>query len=316
MTLTIWSQYPIAEEFYPLFDTVASVTDDLAQANAVLAGGSEPYDGDFMDSAPKLAVISRTGIGYNNVDVSAATSRGIAVCNAPDAPTMSTAEHTIGLIFGVAKQLKWCEERLTHDAAMGDFKGSYQGLELYGQTLGLVGFGRIGRRVGEMATGIGMKVIAFDPFVEPLVMIDARVSPVESLEILLSRSDVVSLHLPLLPETSKLMNAERFAMMKPGAIFINASRGGLLVEEDLIEALDSGHLYGAGIDVYEVEPPVSNHPFLGRTDIVATPHIASGTTVGRKRLWRDAIHNVVQIFKGQRPAHLLNPSVWPLNLSD
>ena len=213
MTLTIWSQYPIAEEFYPLFDTVASVTDDLARANAVLAGGSEPYDGDFMDSAPKLAVISRTGIGYNNVDVSAATSRGIAVCNAPDAPTMSTAEHTIGLIFGVAKQLKWCEERLTHDAAMGDFKGSYQGLELYGQTLGLVGFGRIGRRVGEMATGIGMKVIAFDPFVEPLVMIDARVSPVESLEILLSRSDVVSLHLPLLPETSKLMNAELFAMM-------------------------------------------------------------------------------------------------------
>jgi phosphoglycerate dehydrogenase-like enzyme len=133
-----------------------------------------------------------------------------------------------------------------------------------------------------------------------------------TLEAILATADAVSLHLPLTPETHRLMNGERLALMKPGAILINAARGGLVDETALLDALERGHLQGAGLDVFEREPPAPDHPLLQRLDVVATPHIAGATIAGKDRVWQVAIQQALQVLRGERPPHLLNPAVWPL----
>jgi D-3-phosphoglycerate dehydrogenase len=293
-------------------DTLDAPFAKVAEAEAIIAGSRLSYDADAMDQAPQLRVIARTGIGVNNVDLKAATARGIAVCNAPDAPTIATAEHAVALMFALARQLKWIDKALQRGGE-ADFFNQYQGLELNEACLGLVGLGRIGSHVAKVARGIGMRVMAYDPFVKPDQAEQLGVSLSTTLEALLSQADVVSLHIPLLPETRNLINADRLAQMKPGAILINVSRGGIVDELALRDALDKKQLFGAGLDVFDLEPPPPDHPLLGRDDVIATPHIAGATTAGKDRLWRAALAQALQVLQGEHPPHLVNAEVWSIN---
>jgi D-3-phosphoglycerate dehydrogenase len=194
-----------------------------------------------------------------------------------------------------------------------NFHSEYNGLELYERRLGLIGMGRIGSRVAKIALALGMSVVGFDPFISAERANELGVELAPTLEAALHTADIVSLHLPLTPETRGLINAERLAQMKPGAILINAARGGLVDEAALFDALESGHLWGAGLDVFDPEPPSADHPLLARDDVIATPHIASGTGVGQDRLWHTAITQALQVLRGERPPHLVNPEVWPVD---
>ena len=281
----------------------------LPRAQAIIASARTRYDGELMDRAPELRVIARTGIGYDNITVPDATSRGIAVCNAPDAPTISTAEHTITLMLAVAKDVKRMDRALRRGGT-ADFFSAYGGLEVAGLRLGLVGMGRIGRRVAGMAQGLGMRVLAYDPYLEEAEMEELGVERADSLDQVLTTADVVSLHAPLTDETRHLLNAERLGLMRQGAILVNAARGGLVDQAALLEALEAGRLHGVGLDALDPEPPDPEDPLLQRDDVIASPHIGAGTGAGKARLWRAAIAQVLQVLRGQRPPHLVNPAVW------
>ena len=245
---------------------------DLPAATGIVAS-QHVYDAALMNRAPELKVISRTGIGYEKVDVAAATERGIAVCIAPDGPTVSTAEHTIALMMMVAKNIKHSEQELRGGGS--DFYARHTGIELEGLTLGLVGYGRIARHVARIAAAVGMDVIAYDPYLDPDMFADARSAV--SLDELLAKAAVVSIHIPLTDENQGLFDAALLAKMKPGSILINTARGGLVDLNALEAALEEGHLFGAGLDVTEPEPLPCDHPLLARTDVVVTPHVAAGT---------------------------------------
>ena len=279
----------------------------IEEANGIIAGGVL-YTAEVMDKAPNLKIIARTGIGVDTVDIAAATERGIAVVNTPDAPSVPTAEQTFMLLLAVAKHLKQSELRLRRSE--GNFHARHDAVELSGRTLGLAGFGRIARLVAKMGQGFNMQVIAFDPFVSNEVAEAAGVRLVERFDDLLSQADILSTHTPLLPETRHMMDAETFAKMKRGSIFINAGRGGLVDEAALIDALTSGHLFGAGLDVTDPEPALPDNPLLHMENVVVTPHVASATPEGKMRMFTGALEQVVQVFKGERPTHLVNPQVW------
>jgi len=310
-----WFERPILPEFADEVAQACTVLgpathDDphagIATAVAVIAG-ARPYDAAFMDRAPHLKVISRTGIGYDGVDLVAATERGIAVCNAPDGPTISTAEHAVTLMLTVAKNVQSAQAALR--AGASEAFAAHRGIELSGKVLGLVGFGRIARRVARIALGLGMEVRFFDPFVAATDAPDG-IERVEALPDLLAGADVVSIHVPLTDVTRGMFGADQFASMKPGAVFINTARGGLVDQDALLAALEAGQLFGAGLDVTSPEPLPPEHPLLGRTGVVVTPHIASATTEGKARMFRIAFQQAMAVLQGRRPEHLVNPDVW------
>jgi D-3-phosphoglycerate dehydrogenase len=317
----IWFERQLPSQYSSLLNGVAvavgpasaTPSDPLSAlpgSHAIIASARIRYNGEVMDRAPTLRVISRTGIGVDNISIPEATARGIAICNAPDAPSLSTAEHTITLILSTVKHLRQCEASLRRGGQV-DYFTQYQGVDLQGLCLGIIGLGRIGRRVAKFALALDMKVIGFDPYLPPEQITDLGVELAPTLEAALSQADVISLHLPLMPDTKHLINAERLACMKPGAYLVNAARGGLVDEAALLHALDSGHLNGAGLDVFEKEPPSPDHPLLNRDNVIATPHIAGATLASKDRLWRAAIAQALQVLNGERPPHLVNPEVWP-----
>lgn len=281
---------------------------DRADAAVVFAGG-ESYDATVLDGLPELRVIARTGIGYDAVDLDAATERGVLVTNTPDGPTTSTAEHTIALMMAIAHEVTASAERLR--AGTGNYIGAQRGMELSGRTLGLLGFGRIGQAVAVMAAAIGMKVIASDPAFRLTPGSDPTVNQLEvevvDLDELFSRSDVLSIHAPATPATTGLIDAQVFAAMKPGSILINCARGSIVNTADLVAALDSGHLMGAGLDVTDPEPLEPGHRLLTMDNVIVTPHIASSTVAGRQRMNEMAFEQVAMALRGETPTHLLNP---------
>ncbi len=316
---TIWSERTVPQDFLgrieelarlagPGMDTPQEPFSRVAEADAIIAGGGLYYGTEVMDAAPGLRVISRTGIGYDNVDVAEAMRRGIAVCNAPDGPTISTAEHTLMLLLATAKLFCQIDRRM-RAGEQRDLVTKHNGLELAEQRLGLVGLGRIGQRVARAAAALQMSLQALDPGVEDATFQQVGVERCTTLKSLLETSDVVSLHIPLTAETRHLIGAEQLAWMKPGALLINAARGGIVDERALHDALVSGHLRGAGLDVFESEPPDPSHPLLQLDNVVATPHIASATEAGKSRLWRIAIEQTLAFLEGRRPEHLVNPEV-------
>ena len=278
----------------------------LAAAHAAVAS-THRYDAALMDRAPDLRVIARTGIGYDLVDVAEATRRGIAVCNTPDAPTISTAEHAAALMLMVAKNVKRGESELRH--GIGGYYARHTAIELDGKVLGLVGFGRIARRMARICEGLGMRVTAYDPYM-PAAAFPPEVARAESLERLLGDADVVSIHVPLTDDTRAMIGPNEFRQMKQGAVLVNTARGGLVDGGALIAALDEGRLVGAGLDVTDPEPLPTDHPLLHRQDVVVTPHIASATADAKVRIFRAAFEQVLEALAGRRPAHLVNPEVW------
>jgi D-3-phosphoglycerate dehydrogenase len=278
-------------------------------AEVFIASSLVRYTGEVMDACPDLRLIARTGIGVDNVDVEAATERGVVVTNTPDGPTESTAEHTVAILLALAKRLKVGAENLAA-GKWGPRSGLLIGDEVQGKTLGLIGLGRIGRRVAQICRlAFEMRVLAYDPYVtsEQAAALGVELAEMERV---ISQADFLSLHVPATPETIRIMDRTRIASMKRGAYLLNLARGPLVDEGALLAALDSGQLAGAGVDVFDPEPPdatsrLRNHPL-----VVATPHIASLTKEGRERMERMAMERVLAFLAGEKPVDIVNPAVW------
>lgn len=228
----------------------------------------------IMDQAPRLRVIGRAGVGVDNIDVPAATTRGIVVMNAPDGNTTTTAEHTIALLVALARNVPQANSSLK----AGNWERKrFIGVELQGKTLGIVGLGRIGRGVAKRARGLGMNIVAFDPFVSPEQARDLEIE-VAPLDDVFSRADFLTVHTPLTPETRAIVNAEAFGKMKRGVRVVNCARGGLVDEEALYAAIKSGVVAGAALDVFAKEPPPGDDPLLSLPEVIVTPHLGASTT--------------------------------------
>jgi len=280
----------------------------IDQADAVIAGPKVAWNRAAYERAPRVQVVARTGIGYDNVDVAAATAAGVCATNTPDAPTESTAEFTIAAMLALGRKLALADRRFRAEGWIPT--PELVGVEFDGKTLGLVGLGRIGSRVAEIALALRMKVLAYDPHLSSDAMRAKGLTPAADLTALFSASDVVSLHLPLTPQTRGSIGEAAFAGMKKGALLINAARGPIIVEAALVAALKSGHLGGAAVDVWDPEPAEKGNPLLRLDNVLATPHIASSTVDGRRRLQVGAAECALAVLAGRVPPGLLNPGVW------
>lgn len=234
---------------------------------------------DILQATDRLKIIGRAGIGVDNIDVNAATSRGIVVMNTPFGNSITTAEHAIAMMFALARQIP-AADRSTHEGRWE--KSRFMGVELTGKTLGVLGCGNIGSIVADRAHGLHMKVIAFDPFLSIERATDLGVEKVD-LDELLARSDFITLHTPMTEQTKGVIDAAALAKTKPGVRIINCARGGLVVEEDLRAAIESGHVAGAGFDVFTIEPAKENALF-GMEQVVATPHLGAATSEAQENV--------------------------------
>jgi D-3-phosphoglycerate dehydrogenase / 2-oxoglutarate reductase len=300
---------PIAEAGVDLlrrhFDVDVDGDSDLTQAiggyDAIVIRSATKLTAELIDRAERLKVIGRAGVGVDNVDVAAATRRGIVVANAPESTVVSAAEQTIGLMVALArnipqahaalKQGRWERER-------------WAGVELADKTLGLIGFGRIGRQVGRRALGLGMRVVAHDPFVADERFRELGVERVETLDEVLAAADVLSLHSPLTPETERMIDAAAIGRMKDGARLVNAARGPLVDEQALAEAIRSGKLAGAALDVFSAEPYAGE--LLELDEVVVTPHLAASTGEAQDRAGVIVAEQVVAALEGGLVTNAVN----------
>jgi D-3-phosphoglycerate dehydrogenase len=263
---------------------------------------------ELIERCPQLLCVSSTGAGYDTVDVAACTAAGIAVLNQSGGNAPSVAEHTLGLMLGVSRRMLEGDRRMRRE--VGYAREEVMGHEIRGKTLGLVGVGNIGTRVAALAQAFGMQVIATDPLLSEDEIARRGARAVTFAE-LLTQSDIVSLHCPRDASTLRMMNADAFGRMKAGALFITTARGGIHDEAALIQALQSGHLAGAGIDVWDQEPPPLDHPLLAMDNVFATFHTAGVTHEARRSVASMAAEQIVGLRQGERPPRLINPEVWP-----
>jgi D-3-phosphoglycerate dehydrogenase len=256
-----------------------------------------------MESAPKLKVVGRHGVGVENIDLEAATEKGIWVVNTPDANDVSVAEHLFGLALMLSKMLKKGEMALRE----GRFEARYQyiGNELHGKTLGILGFGRIGKTVARMGyKGFEMKILYYDTVRYKEVEEEVKAIKV-SLDELLSQSDYVSINLPMLPETKGLIQEREFSLMKPTAFIINVARGPVWDEKALYRVLKERKIAGAGSDVFEVEPATKDHPLFQLENFIGTPHMAAHTDEALRRMSRVAV-DIIRVLEGKKPVYPVN----------
>ncbi len=262
----------------------------------------------LLARCPSLLVASSVGAGYDTIDVDACTRAGVAVVNQAGGNAVSVAELTFGLMLSVGRRIAECDRllRRVHDAA----RTKLMSHELAGSTIGLIGIGHVGTRVAGIARAFGLEVLASDPYVDAGQIRERGAEPVE-LRTLLARSDYVSVHCPLTAETRRMFDSDTLARMKKGAIFINTARGFIHDEAALEAALASSHLAGAGLDVWDIEPPPRDHPLLARDNVVATWHLAGVTFEARKAIARMGAEQLITLLRGERPPRLVNPQVWP-----
>ena len=268
---------------------------------------TEKINEELLGAAPKLRIAANVAVGFDNIDVAACTKRGVVATNTPGVLDETTADFTWTLLMAVARRLSEGEEL----ARSGKWKNwdldQLVGTDVWGKTLGIVGFGRIGRAVARRASGFQMKVIYTDAQRAPAEVERALKAEFWEMNALLAESDFISVHVPLLPETRRLFDAPKFNRMKPTAFLSNTSRGPVVDEAALVAALEGGQIAGAGLDVYENEPSI--HPGLKRANVVLAPHIASASLETRTKMACIAAENVVALFAGKRPANILNPEV-------
>jgi D-3-phosphoglycerate dehydrogenase len=274
----------------------------LTRSDALIVRSRTQVTPELLDSGPGLRLIGRAGIGVDNIDVPAATDRGILVINAPLGNVRSTAEHTIALIFALARRLVSAD----HGVRDGRWKSDYQGTQLLGKRLGIIGAGKVGRQVAEMALAVGLDVTAFDPYLSSETWTSNGLQQI-GLDELIETSDIVTLHVPLMEETRGLLGQAELARMKPGAFVINCARGGLVDERALADALVEGRLGGAALDVF-VDEPVQDSPLLGAPNLILTPHVAASTREAQDQVAVDIAAQVIDFFAGK-------PVAYPVNLA-
>lgn len=261
-----------------------------------------------MEAAPKLKVIGRSGIGYDSIDIKAANELGIPVVIAPHCNADSVAEHTLALMFALASNLVECH----NEAVKGNFeiRNSGKGFELQGKTVGIIGFGDIGKRVGRLCRAIGMKLLAYDPYADDTEMENEAAGRCRTLTQLLSESDVVTIHTPLNGETRGLLGMEELRMMKSSALLINCARGGIVEEAALISALKDGIIAGAGVDVTVEEPLTAENPLCSAPNLIISPHSAAQTREAIIRAATMCAEGCIAVMHGERWPAVANPEAY------
>jgi D-3-phosphoglycerate dehydrogenase len=277
----------------------------LRQADALLCGNDLQVDDDLLDRAPKVKAIAKLGVGLDTVDVEAASRRGVVVFHTPGANNQAVADHTFALILSLARKIRYCdqslrEKRWEHTKIIG--------VEIWRKTIGIIGLGAIGRCVALRAKGFQMKIVACDPYWPAEFAAEQKIEKL-SLDELLKVSDIVTIHAPLTPENKELINAKTLGLMKPAAILINAARGGIVSETDLHQALKAGQIAGAGLDVFEQEPP-DDSPLLELENVVLTPHTAAFTHEAMNTMSMGVVDQLIDYYHGKKPVHLVNPEVF------
>lgn len=260
---------------------------------------------ELVEAAPKLKIVARHGVGYDAVDVAACTEHGVLVTITPNANATAVSEHAIGLMLAAARKIPQADAALKAGVWQRE---PYLGLELAGKTLGLVGLGRVGSRVAQLAQAFGMKVLAYDPYMssERAAALGVTLLPLEEM---LPLADFISVHAPLTPETHHLIGRETLPLCKPTAILVNTARGGLVDPQALYDALTSGRLAAAALDVFEQEPFDPNDPLPKLPNVIVTPHVAGQTAEALVNMAVAAANAIVAVFEGRRPDGLVNPEV-------
>ena len=284
----------------------------LAEGAEIIISAGAPLRREFLSAVPQLKGVVRLGIGVDNVDLEAATELGIIVANVPDFCSDEVAEHALGLMIAVTRKIVLADRRSRAGEWVYAMDAKLRPMRrLSGQTLGLIGLGKIGRSVAHKAKGLGLAVIAYDPHVSPEAAQSAGV-PLMSLEEMLPQTDILSLHVPDTPETRGIINARTLALLKPNAILINTARGAVVDEDALCTALASGHVAGAGLDVLQKEPMRLPHPLAQFEQVVFTCHYASLSEESYATMRREVSEQTVQILHGEFPRNFVNPRVKEL----
>ena len=290
--------------------TPEELLEKVAGKDAILSLLTDKIGGDLMDAAgPQLKLISNYAVGFDNIDLSAATDRQILVANTPcEEVNEAVAEHTWALILALSRRIVEADEATRRGGYKGWEPDIFLGRNLIGKTLGIIGLGRIGGIVARRGKGYNMTVLYNKRSPDPEAEKELGVT-FASLDELLAKSDFVSLHVPLSDETRHMMNSDAFSKMKQGAYLINTARGPIVDEHALVEVLRSGHLGGAGLDVYDNEPNIDPE-LIGMENVVLTPHIASGTLEARDKMGELAVAAIIDTFSGKIPENLVNKEVW------
>jgi D-3-phosphoglycerate dehydrogenase / 2-oxoglutarate reductase len=284
------------------------LTEVMADARGILVGLST-VDAAVIESAPNLKIIAKHGVGYDNIDVAAATKRNIPVAVTPYANNMSVAEYTVGVMLALSKKLYPSSQALKTGAYGG--LQDFTGIDLWGRTIGIIGMGRIGSEVARICRlAFNMTVLAYDPYVTEAYLTNTGARPVENLEELLKPSDYVTVHCLLSPETKGIIGEKEMGMMKKSAYLINSARGGIINEEALVKALDDGQIQGAAIDATILEPPGADHPLVTHDKILVTPHIAANSDEAMSRMASMAAQEIVRVLSGEKPFNIVNPEIY------
>ncbi|MBA3869763.1 MAG: hypothetical protein H0X30_11505 [Anaerolineae bacterium] len=274
----------------------------IADADALIIRSATKADAALINASTKLKAIARAGVGVDNVDLEAASAKKIAVMNTPAGNTVATAEFAFGLMLSLARHIP--QSYVSMQAGKWDRK-SYQGVELRGKTLGIVGYGRIGQAVGKRAAAFDMTVLAYDPFIPADTIRKIGAEPV-TLEELFAKSDFITLHSVITDDTRGMINAANIAKMKKGVRIVNAARGALINDVDLAEALKSGQVAGAAVDVYNEEPPQAGHPLVGLPNVIHTPHLAASTDEAQVAVAIEAAELIVAALQKNEFKNVVN----------
>jgi D-3-phosphoglycerate dehydrogenase len=293
-----------------LWEDQAALLKAVESARVLLVRNNTNVNAELLRAGKNLIAVGRAGVGLDNIDMDAASELGIVVTFTPDQNSISAAELTLTLMLSLTRKVP----AATADTAAGGWnRQQFVGTELYGKTLGIVGAGKIGFLVAQRARAFGMNILAYDPFLSPdnVLLSELRAELVD-LDTLLSQSDVVSCHVPGSPTTDGLINRDRLAKMKPSAFFINTARGQVIVEDDLIEALTSGKIAGAALDVRTTEPPTDSR-FNGLKNVLLTPHIAAFTTEAQNRVTQAVCSDIERLLDGKPAANAATRFTLPRN---
>jgi D-3-phosphoglycerate dehydrogenase len=277
----------------------------VGDAHALIIRSGVKITAEVFAAAPNLKAIARAGVGVDNVDLEAATQHGVIVMNTPGGNTISTAEHTFGLMIALARHIPQGHASML--AGRWDRK-LFSGVELREKTLGLVGFGRIGQAVAQRAKAFEMTVIAYDPYLPESLFNDMGVAQI-SLDDLYAQSDFISLHAPMMDETRQMINALAIAKMKEGVRLVNAARGGLIDDSALAEGIKSGKVAGAALDVFEPEPPTEDNPLIGLDGVIYTPHLAASTSDAQVTVAVEAAQLIATALTNGKFENVVNPAV-------
>jgi phosphoglycerate dehydrogenase-like enzyme len=295
---------------YRFFETYESpvAPAQIAFSDAVLSLGPEWKAETFANGAGRLLIVARFGVGYDVCDVAALTANNVLLTTTPGATDQPVAGGVLAMMLALSRRLL-TKDRLVREGRW-DERASYMGTDIAGKTLGIVGFGGAGRRLRQLVEPFAMEVLAYDPLVSDQTLAERRVRRASTLSELFAASDYVSVHCPLNAATKGLIDKSLFAVMKPTAYFFNAARGPIVNEADLIEVLQSGGIAGAGIDVFEQEPPAPNNPLRKLDNVILAPHAICWTDECFQAIGESAVRSILSVRRGERPFGLLNPEVW------